>query len=380
MHVAVLGAGYAGVSLTRKLEDALPPEDEITLVDERDTHLVQHLVHRVVSHPSLADDLRIPVADLLDRAEFRQAEVSGFDADSGTVDLDDGTLSADYLAVCLGAQTAFYDLSGVREHATPLKSVAHAERIREDFEPIQEAGGSVVVGGAGLSGIQIAGELAAIAEDAPGDVEVHLVERLDTVAPNFPDRFQRAVDEELRDRGVTVHTGRAVESADDEALTFADGGELGYDQFVWTGGIAGQDAAGGQRPEVRADLRLGDRAFVVGDAARVVDSDGQPAPASAQTAVRQADVAASNIGKLLGHERTGDGFAPRLDRYRYTELGWLVSVGDGAVAQVGGQVVRGRAAKALKTTVGAGYLTSIGAIENASDYVWEKVGGAEASD
>ncbi len=375
MHVAVLGAGYAGISLTRKLEDALPPEDAITLVDNRDTHLVQHLVHRVVSHPSLAEDLRIPIVDLLDRATFRQGDVADFDPDAGTVELTDGSLSADYLAVCLGAQTAFYDLPGVREYATPLKRVAHAEAIRADFEPIQEAGGSVVVGGAGLSGIQIAGELAAMAAGSPGEVEVHLVERLPTVAPNFPENFQRAVDEELRDRGVTVHTGRAVESASGDGLSFADGGELEYDQFVWTGGIAGQDAAGGDRPETRADLRVGDRAFVVGDAARVVDTDGQPTPASAQTAVRQADVAAKNIGKLLGYERTGDGFAPRLDRYRYTELGWLVSVGDGAVAQVGGQVLRGVAAKALKTTVGAGYLTSIGAIENASEYVWEKVGG-----
>ena len=375
MHVAVLGAGYAGISLTRKLEDALPPEDEITLVDERDTHLVQHLVHRVVSHPSLAESLQLPIVDLLDRATLRQTEVTGFDADAGTVDFADGTLSADYLAVCLGARTAFYDLPGVRGHATPLKRVEHAERIRADFAPIQESGGTVVVGGAGLSGIQIAGELAAMADDAPGDVEVHLVERFETVAPNFPETFQRAVGEELRDRGITVHTGRAVESASEETLFFADGGELGYDQFVWTGGITGQEAAGGERPQVRADLRLGDRAFVVGDAARVVDTDGQPAPASAQTAVRQADVAASNIGALLGHERRGEGFEPRLNRYRYTELGWLVSVGDGAVAQVGGRVVRGTTAKALKTTVGAGYLTSIGAVENASEYVWEKVGG-----
>ena len=215
-------------------------------------------------------------------------------------------------------------------------------------------------------------------EDADGDVEVHLVERLDAVAPNFPETFQQAVDDELRNRGVTVHTSRPVDSASEETIEFADGEGLAYDQFVWTGGITGQDAAGGERPQVRADLRLGDRAFVVGDAARVVDSDGQPAPASAQTAVRQADVAAANIEKLLAHRRGGSGFTPRLDRYRYNELGWLVSVGDGAVAQVGGQVVRGRAATALKTTVGAGYLTSIGAIENASDYVWEKVGGAEA--
>ncbi|MEF8784803.1 MAG: FAD-dependent oxidoreductase [Haloarculaceae archaeon] len=378
MHVAVLGAGYAGISLTRTLEQSLPSEDEITLVDERDTHLVQHLIHRVVSHPSLADDLQLPIEDLLGRAEFLQAEVTGFDPDTATVELADGTLAADYLAVTLGAQTAFYDMSGVREHATPLKRIEDAERIRAEFEPLREHGGNVVVGGAGLSGVQIAGELASMAESGPGEVAVYLIERLDSVVPNFPERFQRAVAEELCERGVIVQTGRAVEAATDEAVSFTAGDELDYDQFVWTGGIAGQDAAGGERPQVRADLRLGDRAFVAGDAARVVDTDGEPAPASAQTAVRQAGVAATNIEKLLAHERTGEGFEPRLDRYRYTELGWLVSVGDGAVAQVGGQVVRGRAAKALKTTVGAGYLTSIGAVQNASDYVWEKVGGAKA--
>jgi NADH dehydrogenase len=372
MHVAVLGAGYAGVSLTRKLERSLSPADEITVVDEDDEHLVQHLIHRVVSHPSLAEELTIPIADLLDRAQHRQAEVLDFDPDAGTVELADGELDADLLAVCLGAQTAFYDLPGLRGHATPLKRLAHAEQIREEFQEVDDAGGRVVVGGAGLSGIQIAGELAAMASEG---TEVRLIERFDTVAPAFPEQFQRAVGEELDARGVHVETGKAVEAADDQRVTFADGEELPYDQLVWTGGIAGQDAAGGTRPEVRADQRLGDRAFVVGDAARVVDADGQPAPASAQTAVRQADVAATNLQRLAAYHRDGGGFEPRLERYRYTELGWLVSVGDGAVAQVGGQVVRGQTAKALKTTVGAGYLGSVGAIENATEYVWEKVGG-----
>lgn len=385
MHVAVLGAGYAGITLARKLERSLPTDVELTVVDERDSHLVQHLLHRVVSHPSLAEELTLPIDELLDRATHRQAEVTDVDPDTGDVQLADGALSADLLAVCLGAQTAFYDLPGVRDHATPLKRLDHAERIRADFETICEREQArVVVGGAGLSGIQIAGELAELASQHRSDdgagVEVRLVERLDSVAPAFPVQFQRAVADELRTREVRVDTGRAVSSADAESIHFHDGTDLSYDQFVWTGGIAGQDATDGTRPQVRADLRLGERAFVVGDAARVVDADGQPAPASAQTAVQQADVAASNLRTLVGHHRDGDsGFEPRFERYRYDELGWLVSVGDGAVAQVGGTVLRGRAAKALKTTVGAGYLSSIGAIENATEYVWEKVGTADGA-
>jgi NADH dehydrogenase len=374
MHVAVLGAGYAGIALARKLERALSDDIAITVVDERETHLVQHLIHRIVRHPSLAEELTIPIADLLDRADHRRARVTDLDPDAGEVTLEDGTLSYDVGAVCLGARTAYYGLPGVAENATPLKRPRHAERIRADFLDVCDAGGQAVVAGAGLSGIQVAGELAELAREETADVDVRLLEQRGTVAPNFPGGFQRAVADELEARGVRVETGREVERVGEGAIALADGEAAAYDQLVWTGGIAGRDALGGDRPQVRANLRLGDRTFAVGDAARVVDADGQPAPASAQTAVRQADVAATNIDRLVDHHRSGGGdFEPRFEAYRYDELGWLVSVGDGTVAQVGPTVVRGAAAKALKTTVGAGYIASVGAIRNASEFAWEEV-------
>jgi NADH dehydrogenase len=68
-----------------------------------------------------------------------------------------------------------------------------------------------------------------------------------------------------------------------------------------------------------------------------------------------------------------EGFRPRLSPFNFDSPGWLVSVGDGAVAQVGPTVLRGRAAKALKTSVGAGYLTSVGAIGNAVDLAREEL-------
>jgi len=377
MHVAVLGAGYAGVALARDLERSLSDDVTITVVDERETHVVQHLIHRLVRHPSLHDELTIPISDLLDRATHRRARVTALDSDAGEVTLDDGSLSYDVGAVCLGARTADYGIPGVGEYATPLKRPRHAEGIRADFLDVCETGGRAVVVGAGLSGIQVAGELADLAreEGVSGDVEVCLLEQLGTVAPAFPENFQRAVAEELADRGVCVETGRTVDAVATDTLALASGEEIAYDQLVWTAGIAGGEATDGKRPQVRADLRLGERTFVAGDTARVVDANGEPAPASAQTAVRQADVATTNVERLLEYYRGGaDDFAPRLERYRYDELGWLVSIGDGTVAQVGPSVLRGPAAKALKTTVGAGYLASVGAIEQASDLVWEEVG------
>jgi NADH dehydrogenase len=376
MHVAVLGAGYAGVALARELERSLSDDVAITVVDERETHVVQHLIHRLVRYPSLQDELTVPVGELLDRATHRRARLTDVDPDAGEVTLEEGSLSYDIGAVCLGARTADYGIPGVEEYGTPLKRPRHAEGIRSEFLDVCESGGRAVVVGAGLSGVQVAGELADLArqQGVSDNLEIRLLEQFGTVAPAFPENFQRAVAEELTERGVDVETGRTVEAVAADAVSLEQGESVEYDQLVWTAGITGGDAMGGQRPQVRADLRLGERTFAVGDAARVVDANGEPAPASAQTAVRQADVAAENIERLLAYHRDGDGFRPRLERYRYDEPGWLVSVGDGTVAQVGPSVLRGKAAKALKTTVGAGYLASVGAIERASDLVWEEVG------
>ncbi|MFC4406120.1 NAD(P)/FAD-dependent oxidoreductase [Haloarchaeobius iranensis] len=433
MRVAVLGAGYAGVTLTKQLEKRLPEDVELVLVDDTGVHLVQHELHRLVRRPSLADVITIPLTDLVDRAEVRERRVTEVDRGDRVVRFADGTtLSYDVAAVCLGAETAFYDLPGVEEHATPLKRLEHATHIREEFDAVRERDGHVVVGGAGLSGVQVAGELAQVAADdreataqaeaaeqeevrisldeadaesetdeavdavGPTDdefdqgfedfgevdtlpeegVTVTLLEQFDSVAPNFPERFQRAVHDELVERGVDVQTGATVERATADAVHLADGTTIEYDQFIWTGGIRGPDAMAGDRPVVRSTLSLDRTTFVVGDAARMVDDDGEAVPASSQSAIRAARVAAENIDRMVDHLRDGDpgDFDPRLDRFDFDSPGWLVSVGDGAVAQVGPTVFTGTAALALKATVGGGYLSSVGAVRNAVDLVNSELG------
>ncbi|UPV73443.1 FAD-dependent oxidoreductase [Halorussus limi] len=383
MRIAVLGAGYAGLTLARKLERTVPDDVEILVVERTGRHLVQHEVHRVIRRPSLADDIVVELDEVLDRAGVRRAEVVDVDPDAGVVTLASGErIDYDYAGVCLGAETAFYDLPGVEDHAAPLKTLDDAERIREEFLDALSAGrpddpARVVVGGAGLSGVQVAGELAAFAreEDASESVTITLLEQLDEVAPAFPENFRAAVRDQLEARDVEIRTGTGVASADDDSIELETGERLDYDQFVWTGGIRGPDALDGERPAVKNTLRLGDGTFVVGDAARVVDADGEPVPASAQAAVREARSVAENVAKLVEYDREGDDmFEPRLDPFAFDSPGWLVSVGDGAVAQVGPTVLTGRAAKALKTTVGAGYLSSVGAIRNAADLVGEELG------
>jgi len=392
MRVAVLGAGYAGLTVARRLERTLPQHVELVVVDDTGEHLLKHEIHRAIRHPGVAEDLRIPLDEVVERATVRRARVTAVDPEAGVATLDeDGDggdeaepqeLRYDYAAVCLGAETDFYDLPGLAEHATPLSRLAHAREIRERFLEVCDEGGRVVVGGAGLSGIQVAGELAELASDegATGRVEVRLVEKLDDVAPGFPEPFRRAIRDELTERDVRVRTDTAITEATDETIETEDG-SIEYDQLVWTGGIRGPEALGDERSRVRADLRLGDGTFVVGDAARVVDREGEAVPASAQAAIREARVAARNVQHLVESEAGGragrhagpSAFDPRLDQLDFEPLAWIVSVGDGAVAQVGPAVLRGGAARAAKATAGLGHLTTIGRLREAMAVAGEEL-------
>jgi NADH dehydrogenase len=382
MRIAVLGAGYAGVTVARRLDASLPSDVELVVVDERPTHLVQHELHRLVRYPGLEDVVQVPLDDLFDRAEVRTARVESVDRENRRVHLSDGTLDYDYCAVCLGAETAFYDLPGLEEYATPLKRVEDARAIRDSFLETCRRGGTAVVGGAGLSGVQVAGELAALRdEEGAPDVDVVLLEQLDAVAPSFPENFQRAVRDELDAQGVDVRTGTTVERATPDAVE-TDGGPIEYETLVWTGGIRGPAALGGERPPVRSDLRLDARTFVVGDTGRVVDADGEAVPASASAALREARTVADNLRTLVDHDRDAgpDEFRPRLQQYRFEVPGWIVSVGEGTVAQVGPTVFRGTAARAMKATVGAGHLSSVGALRQATELVEAELGRPAVDD
>jgi len=484
--VLVLGGGYAGVTLTRDLEDRLADEHDVVLVDDDGTHLVQHELHRVVRRPALSDEISVDLAAVLGGATVRVGSVASIETEDRVVLLEDGErLDYDVCAVCLGAEPAM-GVPGVREHATPLKRVEHARRIHERAVAVLESGGAaaaldgdsageddrsdgedaapadsddrsagdggkstgdgsespgdsgesadpgaepggepggaaaeptaggvdptadrgespadasestpdrdgadtdagghrIVVGGAGLSGVQVAGELAALAEAhgrvVGADAEVVLLERESAVAPGFGDAFQAAIHGTLEERGIEVRTGSRIERVTADAVVTAAGRDLAHDQLVWTGGITGASALGGERPQVDARLLLDDRTFGVGDAVRVVDRDGQAVPASAQAAVREARTVASNVERLVEGD---DGvFDPRLERFTFDSPGWVVSVGDGAVAQVGPTVVTGRAAVALKATVGVGYLSTVGALREAVDLVNEELGLAVEED
>jgi NADH dehydrogenase len=301
---------------------------------------VLHESHRCIRDPSVREHVTIPVEEIKSPGtRFVQARVTGLDTERQVVELDDGELDYDYVLVGLGSRTAFFGIDGLQSYAHTLKGLDDALAIHDDLkrvarESTPEDPAQVVVGGAGLTGIQVAGEIAEFRDERDAPVEIRLIEGLDEIFPGNDPTVQSALRSLLEKRDVEITTGEFIGSVDEQHVHIADDGSYEYDLLVWTGGIAGCDEL--RDCQVEKDDRnfrfevdrtfqsSDDRVFALGDAALVEQGEDDHAPPTAQAAWQAAEVAGENIARAV----RGD----PLERWSYKDKGTVVSVGESAVA------------------------------------------------
>ena len=337
-NVVVLGSGYAGAGAIKKLQSELGGSVRLTWISDVDYHLVLHEAHRVIRDPSVRADITIPTHDIAEpTTQFIQDEVTGLDVDEQVVELADGDdVDYDYVLVALGSQTAYYGIPGLEEHSLTLKSLDDALEIHDAVtEASQDATrgepAQVVIGGAGLSGIQTAGEIAEFRDEHRAPIEIHLVEALEEIFPGNDPEIQQALRDLLEDAGVRIHTDDPITEAEDGVIHFDEGDPLEFDVFVWTGGITGRDAMNGvdlenqhNRIETEANFQTSnERVFAIGDSA-IIDQGDQPAPPTAQAAWQAAEVAGENIARAIEGRP--------LMTWEHEDKGTVISVGEKAVA------------------------------------------------
>ena len=340
-HVVVLGSGYAGAGAIRSLESALDGEADVTWVSDHDYHLVLHESHRCIKDPSVQEKISIPVEDIKSPStRFIESTVEDIRTDERVVELTDADdVEYDYLVVGIGSRTAFFGIDGLREYSHTLKGLDDALGIHEDITEQAEAATAadpvqVVIGGAGLSGIQTAGEVAELRDEHSYPIDIHLVEGLDEVLPNSDPDLQGALRDRLEARGVNIMCGEFIGEVDEETVYIGDDMELDYDVLVWTGGITGQEAAEdcavekderSHRLHAEQDFQTDDdRVFALGDCALIDQPGEDPAPPTAQAAWQAAEV----VGKNVAREIRGQ----PLQKWKYKDKGTVVSVGESAVA------------------------------------------------
>ena len=339
-QVVVLGSGYAGAGAIKSLEDELRGQADITWISDIDYHLVLHEVHRCISDPSVQEKITIPIGEIKSPStRFVEGHVEDVAVDARAVELADGrTIEYDYLLVGVGSETAFFGLDGLEEHAHTLKSLKDALGIHDAVrdaarQATADDPAQVIVGGAGLSGIQAAGEVARFRDDVDAPLEVTLVEGLDTILPNSDNELQAALRKRLDERDVRIRTGNFIREVDAETITVGDE-EVMYDVLIWTGGITGRREMASvdlekdhdsNRVRVETTFRTNDqRVFAIGDAAIIEQSSGEPVPPNAQAAWEAAEVAGENIARAIRGQP--------LQTWSYKDKGTAISIGEDAVA------------------------------------------------
>ncbi|MFI6736172.1 NAD(P)/FAD-dependent oxidoreductase [Nonomuraea sp. NPDC050451] len=317
-RIVVLGAGYAGAYVAGNLARRLSPKDtEITVVNA-----VPDFVQRMRLHQLAAGrDIEAPkLADVFAGTgiRLRLARVTAVDPERQVVAVTDtdtdgvvgGELGYDTLVYALGSHGADHGVPGAAQHAFDVAARASALRLRERLDSLDRRGegGSVVVVGDGLTGIEAATE---IAEARPG-LSVALIARGELgarLSAGARGHLRRACDR----LGVTVLERTSVDAVEATRVRCADGTALASDATVWTAGfgVSPIAAAGGLEVTGNGQIVV-DRTmrsvshpnvYAIGDSAYAIGDNGRPLPmscASAGYTGRQAIEAI--VGRLTGRK------------------------------------------------------------------------------
>jgi len=219
------------------------------------------------------------------------------------------------------------------------------EKAAADPEEIDEGALTFVIVGGGPTGVELAGAFVELFEVLARDfhhldvsrARVVLVEATDNLLNGFTPKLQKSGLDTLRERGVEVRLGQAVDRAGPGRVHFKDGKVLATNTLVWAAGIepaplaaaTGLERGKGGRIVVRRDLRPPghDNVFVVGDLAGAVNHKGEPYLQMASVALQQGHFVGRQIGRLVRGRRPW--------RFRYLDYGEMATIGrHAAVAQL----------------------------------------------
>jgi NADH dehydrogenase len=373
----ILGGGYGGLAVAQKLDSLSHGRTgwEVTLIDQRDYHLLQVRVHEVAANTIPAERVRIPFSELLDgrHINFVQASITRIDPKAQIVETSAGTFEYDRLVIALGSETAYRNVPGLRENSIPMKELEDALHFRRaiidafksagapDQPPLQPGDERLtfVIGGGGLTGTELAGEMVDFCNELAERTGVSrkayriiLLEGTDSLLPQLQRQYGEYVRNELRSRGVIIATGALIERVEPGEVTLKGGKIIRGSVICWAGGIQAPPLLAESGFEVRRDGRIATDQFlrskefpnvyVLGDAAAIPDHrTGQSVPWTGQYAEREGHYLAEN---LWDEER-----GMRIRPYLPFSLGTAISIGRDEALTITGPLrltgVPGRLAK-----------------------------------
>lgn len=351
-RIVIIGGGFAGINLVKKLRKA---PFQIVLIDKRNFHTFQPLLYQVATSGLQADSIAYPLRKFISKYHntfFRLAEVEYIDTLLKTVQTDIGNLSYDYLVIATGTKTNFFGNASVEENSVWMKSLPQALNIRSLlFTNLEKASIEedpekrkqllrFVIAGAGPTGVELCGALAELRShvlqlDYPemhiDDMEIHLIEGMDRVLPPFSEKSSQKAKQFLEKLGVKIHLNTLVSGYTDNRVTTK--GDLFFDTatFIWSAGVTGASIAGIENAAINPKLNRYnvdqfnqvkgfDNVYAIGDIALMETEDFPKGhPQVAQPAIQQGKHLAKNLVRQTKNQA--------MEPFKYFDKGSMATIG-----------------------------------------------------
>jgi len=360
--LVIIGGGFAGLTLAKKLERTMPSDWDIYLLSKTNFITYNPLLPEVIGASVLPGHVQAPVRLVLKRTRIRMVTVDRIDYQSKTVHYHndrESSLRFDQIVLAAGVQANTHMLPGLHEHTLPLKTVGDALRIRNQvIERLEQATihpdekrraelTTFVVLGGGFSGVETAGELEDFLRSAQRFYKNVSLENCKIIVVHSTDRLLPELSEKLSDitlknftkRDIDVRLNERAAKIEPEKVTLKSGEVIDGATIICTIGTVPHAFVENQalptergKVQVQADMSVENASgiWAMGDCALVPNArDGKYCPPTAQFADRQAKVLAKNIVASLKGNPT--------QAFSYKPQGMLASIGHNkAVAEIYG--------------------------------------------
>lgn len=386
-QILILGGGYGGLlsALTAR-KYISPSEASITVVNRFDSHQIITELHRLAAGNLSEQNVALPLGKLLKGKDIdlKIDTVAKLDVNSKQATLGSGaTLSYDLLVTALGSETAYFGIPGLQENSLILKSVADAQKVQAHVKArldayrmsMNQADATFVIGGGGLTGVELVGELA---DMLPGlckdrgirfeDIRLYCVEAGPSILAGFAPELVERAKTSLEKRGVTFLTGIPITEMKPGEVFLKDGISIQTSTLVWTGGVQGNAVVAESGLEVnrgRATVTESlqstshPEVFLAGDSAVVMGPEGRPYPPTAQLAWQMGETVGYNLFAYLTQ-------GP-MQEFKPVFSGTLASLGrKDAIGTIGANQtkLKGMPASFMKEASNIRYLTHIKGLES----------------
>ncbi len=326
-NIIVIGGGFAGlwssIGAARKLDElGIGPERvEITMINRDAWHGI-----RVRNYENDLSRIRVPLNSVLRPAGVHliEGEVTDINPNdrSVAVKTSEGHRDVIYdrLVFAAGSQVYLPDIPGLAAHGLNIDTYHEAERLDRHLKTLSHRASAdgrdtVLVVGAGLTGIEIACELPDRLKSAGIDFgRVILADRSPLIGSDMGEHARPVIHQALNSLGVESRTAIEISGIDDRGITLADGERIAAQTVVWCAGMVANPLAAclpgdrdrwGRLPvDEFMKVRGLDDVFAAGDIAAAMMDNEHTTVMSCQHARPMGRFAGHNaVSDLLGEEQ-----------------------------------------------------------------------------